>query len=362
MNRMLAVVLALACFFSAALLNLAWTQRAAKTATAEWAIPDAPSTPAINLLLGGFRGIVTDWLWLRVMFLQEQGRYLELAQLAEWITALQPQFPDIWILQAWNLAYNVSVLMPTADQRWPWVQQGLDILRHQAGPATGYDPRICAETAWVLMHKIGGQSDDFSDAYLVRWIDQQNALLLADGHLPPRPQREPVAKAFGLPGDFLSTFDDQFGPLDWRHPVTHAAAWAYLGTSIHPDQSGTIRCRRLFAQSLRHLLFYGSMSVHPQTRDLWLTPDFDRLDAMLEAFHNNAQQDVPSAIPEAYRLTLEHTIRFLAAHAQEELAQKVFQILQNAFPDAEAVRAGFGAWTNTAPDYAPIRIPLPKEE
>ena len=53
--------------------------------------------------LGGFRGIVSEALWLRAGRLQEQGRYFEQVQLADWITALDPRATDAWTFNAWNL-------------------------------------------------------------------------------------------------------------------------------------------------------------------------------------------------------------------------------------------------------------------
>ena len=47
------------------------------------------------MALGGFRGLLADILWIRAISLQEQGKYFELVQLADWIQKLQPKFAGV---------------------------------------------------------------------------------------------------------------------------------------------------------------------------------------------------------------------------------------------------------------------------
>ena len=61
--------------------------------------------------------------------LQDEGRYVELAQLATVLTRMEPHTPEVWSHAAWNLAYNVSVMMPTPADRWRWVEAGIRLLR-----------------------------------------------------------------------------------------------------------------------------------------------------------------------------------------------------------------------------------------
>ena len=79
--------------------------------------------------LGGFRGIIAEVVWFRADRLQDEGRYSEMAQLATILTSLEPHTPEVWAYAAWNLAYNISVMMPTAEDRWRWVEAGLKLLR-----------------------------------------------------------------------------------------------------------------------------------------------------------------------------------------------------------------------------------------
>src|SRR5262249_27431326 len=60
-------------------------------------------------LLGGFRGIVANYLWVRAEENKRDHDWDRLKSTVDLITKLQPHFLSIWTFQGWNLAYNVSV-------------------------------------------------------------------------------------------------------------------------------------------------------------------------------------------------------------------------------------------------------------
>src|SRR5512144_2993048 len=73
-------------------------------------LENAPPVLAFTTVaLGGFRGLISNALWIRAHDLQHDDKYFEMAQLAAWITKLEPHFVQVWIVQAWNMAYNISV-------------------------------------------------------------------------------------------------------------------------------------------------------------------------------------------------------------------------------------------------------------
>ena len=67
------------------------------------------SAPALTegalAALGGLRSIAAEVVWFRADRLQDEGRYVELAQLAHTLTFLEPHTPEVWSYAAWNLAY-----------------------------------------------------------------------------------------------------------------------------------------------------------------------------------------------------------------------------------------------------------------
>lgn len=317
------------------------------------------ATPTINLLLGGFRGVVTDWLWIRAMILQEQGRFVEIVQLAEWITALQPQFPEIWTLHAWNLAYNITVLLPDGAERYRWVRYAYEILRDQAIPATRYHPSICAELAWILLHKIGGTTDDFADTFFLKWYETYAPLLAPDGTLSQdAAQREAFRKEAGIPARWLETFEQQYGRHDWRHPLTHAAAWAYIGFIENPHQTNTIMAERFFLHAYRQLLFYGTIRKNEQEQEIHLEPDEGRIDAIVDIFAQAYQRGRHPLIEEMYRVTMERCVQLHIARNNPAKAKAMYLRLVEAFPHSRTAQQGFEALAALPFHSEPRIIPI----
>ncbi len=80
-------------------------------------------------------------LWMRAIHLQEEARVLELVQLSDWITALEPQFTTVWAFHAWNMAYNVSI---TTDLN----------IAARAGAGSGTVSVSCATARWFSIRAI----------------------------------------------------------------------------------------------------------------------------------------------------------------------------------------------------------------
>src|SRR5580765_489839 len=88
-------------------------------------LENAPPVLAFTTVaLGGFRGLISNALWIRASDLQDEDKFFEMAQLADWITKLEPTFVQVWLVQAWNMAYNISVKFKDYPDRWRWVKRG----------------------------------------------------------------------------------------------------------------------------------------------------------------------------------------------------------------------------------------------
>jgi hypothetical protein len=118
-----------------------------------------PHVALVTAALGTFRGLAVDALWMRAGRLQDAGQYFEAQTLSQWITSLQPRFPRVWAFQAWNLAYNISVTTRIPEERWTWVNRGMDLLRTRGIPLNPRDPDLPMELGWIYFHKIGGKTD-----------------------------------------------------------------------------------------------------------------------------------------------------------------------------------------------------------
>lgn len=118
-----------------------------------------PHVALATAALGTFRGLAVDALWMRAGKLQDAGQYYEAQTLSQWITTLQPRFPRVWAFQAWNLAYNISASTRVAEERWGWVQRGMELLRTRGIPLNPGDADLPLELGWIYFHKIGGKAD-----------------------------------------------------------------------------------------------------------------------------------------------------------------------------------------------------------
>src|SRR5690606_6353017 len=69
-------------------------------------LQNAPPVLAFTTVaLGGFRGLIANALWIRMDELQQEGKYFEMVQLADWISKLQPTIAQVWVHLAWNMSY-----------------------------------------------------------------------------------------------------------------------------------------------------------------------------------------------------------------------------------------------------------------
>ncbi len=124
-----------------------------------------PPEVGLGIAMGAFRGVFVNFLWIRANNLKEAGKYYEAIDLARTITRLQPRFPRVWAFHAWNLAYNISVATQTPEERWQWVQSGINLIRQQGIPANPADILLHKELAWIFLHKMQGYTDDAHKYY-----------------------------------------------------------------------------------------------------------------------------------------------------------------------------------------------------
>src|SRR5580658_6218174 len=147
--------------------------RAALGLTISEPLQDAPPVLALTTqALGGFRGLISNFLWMRANDLQINDQYFEAAQLANWITDLEPHFSQVWIYEGWNMAYNISVKFKDFSDRWRWVENGIALLRDRG---LRYNPDavlIYRELAWFYQHKMGQNLDDANKYYKRAWAEE----------------------------------------------------------------------------------------------------------------------------------------------------------------------------------------------
>src|SRR6266571_8664759 len=137
------------------------------------ALDNAPPVLAFTTVaLGGFRGLIANVLWIRANDLQQDDKFFEMAQLADWITKLEPHFVQVWLVQAWNMAYNISVKFKDYPDRWRWVERGIRLLRDDGLRYNRNETLIYRELAWFFQHKMGQNLDDANMYYKQEWANE----------------------------------------------------------------------------------------------------------------------------------------------------------------------------------------------
>lgn len=182
--------------------------------------------------LGSFRGIVVNVLWIRATKLKDQGKFHEAMQLAQWITQLQPKFEQVWIFHAWNMAYNISVATKTAEERWMWVKQGIELLRDQAIPLNPDSARLHKELSWIFLHKIGQNTDEKHWFYKKELAAEWHELLGP----PPNIQGAGRSAAFVKWFEPIAEMDRLFTDPTLPHLATMDAETAFLASDEKIDK------------------------------------------------------------------------------------------------------------------------------
>ncbi len=123
-------------------------------------VDGAPPIVALGTAMGALRGVIVDYLWIKVHLMKQKGLYYEVMADADLITKLQPRFSAVWAFHGHNMAYNISDAHNTEEERWEWVKQGIDLIRNRGLRYNPNDLQLHRELAFFFAHKIEGVSDD----------------------------------------------------------------------------------------------------------------------------------------------------------------------------------------------------------
>jgi hypothetical protein len=131
----------------------------------------------IGMSIGALRGLLVDYLWIKIQAMQREGLFFEVMADAELLTQLQPRFPQVWVFHAHNMAYNISVATHTIEERWEWVNEGMRLLREKGLRANPDDIELHKELAFFFMHKLNGNSDDAHLFYKRKFAERWHNIL-----------------------------------------------------------------------------------------------------------------------------------------------------------------------------------------
>lgn len=177
--------------------------------------------------LGGLRALVSEIVWFRAGRLQQEGRYVELAQMASTLTRLDPYDAEVWQYAACNLAYNVSAMMPTLEDRWRWIDAAIRLLRDSGIAVNPAEAGIYRELALIFELKMGTTVDSAHPIYRARWrkiVSDVQARAAAD---PAR--ADAIWGEIGMKPSAMAEIARRNGITDWTDPLSSAIYWAETG-------------------------------------------------------------------------------------------------------------------------------------
>ncbi|MCH2136970.1 MAG: hypothetical protein MK101_10390 [Phycisphaerales bacterium] len=140
-------------------------------------VENAPPIVALGTAIGALRGLIVDWLWIKVNMMQDEGLYYDILEDARLITKLQPRFAPVWTFHGHNMAYNLSVQTNTPQERWEWVRKGIDLVRNEGLRYNPNELLLYKDLAFWLDHKVEGVSDDAHPLYKREFAKEWHDLL-----------------------------------------------------------------------------------------------------------------------------------------------------------------------------------------
>jgi len=314
-------------------------------------LDNAPPVLALTTVaLGGFRGLISNALWMRASDLQEEDKYFEFAQLADWITKLEPHFAQVWIVQAWNMAYNISVKFKDFPDRWRWVKAGIVLLRDDGLRFNPNEILIYRELEWFFQHKMGANLDDANMYYKQEWANEMAVVFAKktpnlDELIHPqtddqKARRKLLVEGYKMDPEFMKEVDERYGPLEWRLPESHAIYWAAKGlkmakenpTKIKPDDIMTLR--RAIYQNMLMSFQRGRLVANPIAKEFEFGPNLDIIPKVSASYEEQAEEqpDMREHILNAHRNFLRDAVYFLYENNRMSEAEFWFKYLGQKYP------------------------------
>ncbi|HMP81305.1 MAG TPA: hypothetical protein PKA41_01210, partial [Verrucomicrobiota bacterium] len=361
MNRRVKKILLLA-LAVALLVGASFTQkslnhdRSALGLTRREPLENAPPVLAFTTVaLGSFRGLIANALWIRATELQDEDKFFEMQQLADWITKLEPHYPQVWVHQAWNMSYNISVKFKDFADRWRWVRAGIELLRDEGIKYNPNEPLLYRELAWHFQHKMGHNLDDANMYYKQEWANEMaevfGKLRKPDVEELIHPATEDAARRLGIltnkykmDPQFMKEVEEKYGPLEWRLPEAHAIYWAAKGlekAAQHPEKvkpEDLPNLRRALYQSMQLSFYRGRLVENPFEEAFEFGPNLDIFpkvyDAYDEMIANEPDENQKTGFRRAQRNIVKDAVYFNYVQNRIAEAARWYRVLQDKFPDA----------------------------
>jgi len=304
-----------------------------------------PMLAFTTVALGGFRGIIANALWIRADKLQAEDKFFEHVQLSSWITKLEPHFTQVWLVQAWNMAYNISVKFPDPYDRWRWVQRGIEVLRDDGLRYNPKEALIYRELAWFYQHKIGQNLDDAHLIYKSELAHEMQRVL--GGGRPNfnellNPQTDDararvklLREKYKMDPATMKETDDLYGPLDWRLPEASAIYWAVVGLK-NSNKKDLTTLRRVIYQCMHMLVMRGRIVLERPDGSFVYGSDLSKIGPANDGYLKMLAEETekPIVVERAHRNFLRECVYLLYMNNRLQEANQWMAILKEKYPDA----------------------------
>ena len=187
---------------------------------------------------GGIRSIIAEVVWFRADRLQDEGRYVELAQLASTLSYLEPHTPEVWSYAAWNLAYNISIMMPTYEDRWRWVYAAICLIRDKGLVINPTESELYRELAWLFELKLGTNLDMGSPVYRAKWRETVEDVA-----------RRNAWEELRMDKKVMDEVTRDYGLSDIADPMFSAVYWAHIGRVVSKKKEDLAFLNEIIRQS-----------------------------------------------------------------------------------------------------------------
>lgn len=308
-------------------------------------LENAPPILAFTTVaLGGFRGLISNALWIRANDLQENDKFFEAVQLADWITKLEPHIGQVWYFLGWNMAYNISVKFSAPEDRWRWVQRGIELLRDQGIPWNPDETLLYRELSWIYQHKMGANLDDAHQFYKTAWANEMQDLfggkpnypeLLAPETLEQKQRVKLLREKYKMDAQLMKEVDELYGPLEWRLPDAHAVYWAEIGRRKgKTEEQQTLR--RSIYQSMQQAFIRGGLNENKITKTFMLGPNLDLVEKVNRIWENMMEEDLTQKehMKTGHKNFLFNAVYFLFVANRQKEAVYWYNYLAKLYPQA----------------------------
>jgi hypothetical protein len=161
------------------------------------------------LTMGGFRNIISDIMMVRLQYLIENHDFIEVQYLSELVQELNPDSPHLTIFNAWNLAYNVTIVTPDEQTKWYFLNSALELLTNAiTDENTKNNAVLRYELAILYLNKLSNVSQE-ETFYVDLWNKEYNLKEKLEDN-------KAILNKFKMDINIARNLEKIYGKQDWR--------------------------------------------------------------------------------------------------------------------------------------------------